>query len=185
MWIFSIYLFTYYNRSQQNQVQAPTFIYLLTQMICWHVLSLWIIIFLCLLIIIDVNRSMWKRPPVFVYLCKTVCWHVLSLWILISLCLLIIIDVNTNRCKRPPVVVYLCKSVCWNVLLLWILISLCLLMTIYVNTNRWSLSFFRHLFQNWTRNRYQHHQIFPLLLRTHLTELFQYILLHHISVTDL
>ena len=34
-------------------------------------------------------------------------------------------------------------------------------------------------------NRYQRHQIFPLLLRTNLTELFQYILLHHISVTDL
>ena len=114
----NICLFTYYNRCQQKQVQAPTCICLITQ---------------------------------------TVCWHVLSLWILISLCLLMRIDVNTNRWMRPPVVVYLCKSVCWNVLSLWILISPCLLMTIYVNTNRSCLSFFRHRFQNWTRNRFQRH----------------------------
>ena len=75
--------------------------------------------------------------------------------------------------KRPPVFVYLCKSVCWHVLSLWILISICLLMTIDVNRSRWSLSFFRHCFQNWTKNRYQRHQIFPLLLRTHQTEWFQ------------
>ena len=161
--------------------RPPLFIYLCKWLVdmCFHFEYS---VSICLLITIDVNRSMWKRPPVFVYLCKTVYWHVLSLWILISLCLLIIIDVNTNMWMRPPIVVYLCKSVCWNVLSLWILISLCLLMTIYVHTNMWSLSFFRHRFQNWTRNRYQRHQIFPLLLRTHLTELFQYILLHQFIV---
>ena len=100
LWIFSICLFIYFNWCQQNQVQAPTCICLFIQMTCWHVLSLWILIFVCLLIIIDVNRSKCKRPPVLCYLCKTVrppCWHVLSLWILISLCLLMRIDVNTNR----------------------------------------------------------------------------------------
>ena len=165
-------------------IRPPFFIYLRKWLVdmCFHFEYS---VSICLLITIDVNRSMWKRPPVFVYLCKSVCWNVLSLWILIFLCLLIIIDVNTNRWKWPPVVVYLCKSACWNVLSLWILIYLCLLMTIYVNTNGWSLSFFRHRLRNWRRNRYQHHQIFPLLLGTHLTELFQYILLHHISVTDL
>ena len=94
-------LFTYanFNWCQQIQVQAPTCICLFMQMtLCWHVLSLWILISLCLLIIIDVNRSKCKRPPVFVYLCKTV-----LLTCAFTLNINISLFTYDNRCQQKQV----------------------------------------------------------------------------------
>ena len=67
----SIYLFTYSNQCQQNHTQATTCICLFMQITCClHVLFISILISICLLIQINVNRTTCKRPPVFVYLCK-------------------------------------------------------------------------------------------------------------------
>ena len=113
-----ICLFTYYNRCQQKQVQAPTCICLFMQN--------------CLLtcaFALNINISL------FTY--ENRCQHKQ-------------VDVTTCSCLFMQICLLKCDS-------LWILISLCLLMKIYVNTNRSSLSFFRHRFQNWTRNRFQRH----------------------------
>ena len=73
-------------------------------------------VYTCLLIIIEVNRTRCKRPPLFIYLRKwlvDMCFH---FEYSVSICLLITIDVNRSMWKRPPVFVYLCKTVCWHVL---------------------------------------------------------------------
>ena len=67
-----------------------------------------------------------------------------------------------NRCQHKQVdaatcIVLFMQSCLLKCAFALNIISICLLITIYVNTNRWSLSFFRHRFQNWKRNRFQCH----------------------------
>ena len=67
----NIYLFTYSKWCQQKHMQSTTCIYLFMQITpFFHVPFIWILISICLLIQIIVNRTSGKRPPVFVYLCK-------------------------------------------------------------------------------------------------------------------
>ena len=55
----NIYLFTYLNQCQQNQVRATTCICLFIQITCClHVMFAWILISICLLLQSDVNKSM-------------------------------------------------------------------------------------------------------------------------------
>ena len=80
---------------------------------------------ICLLILIDVNRSRCKHQPVFVYLRKWLVDMCFRFEYSVSVCLFITIDVNRSMWKQPPVFVYLCKTLCWHVLSLWIF-SICL-----------------------------------------------------------
>ena len=73
-------------------------------------------VYTCLLIIIEVNRTRCKRPPLFIYLRKWLLYMCFHFEYSVYICLLITIDVNRSKCKRPPVFVYLCKTVCWHVL---------------------------------------------------------------------
>ena len=69
--ISSIYLFIYSKLCQEKQVEAITCICLLMEIICWlRVLFVLIFIIYYLFIPRDVNKSKWKRSPVFVYLWK-------------------------------------------------------------------------------------------------------------------
>ena len=66
--IFSIYLFIYSKRCQQKQVEPITCFYLLMQMTCCETcFSFYYSVSICLFIQSDVNKSRWKRRPLFTY----------------------------------------------------------------------------------------------------------------------
>ena len=70
--IFSIYLFIYSKRCQQKQVEATTCFYLLMQITyCYIWFSFEYPWYFYLFIQSDVNKSIWNRPPVFIYLLKS------------------------------------------------------------------------------------------------------------------
>ena len=159
-------------------MQVPTFVYLLTQMTCWHVLSLWIF---SISLFTYYNRCQQKQvqAPTCICLFMQNCLLTCAFGLNINISLF----TYYNRCQHKQVDATTRICLCMQICLLKCAFGLNINISLFTYDNlcqhKQLISFsFRHLFQNWRRNRYQRDQIFPLLFTTHLTELFQNTLLH-------
>ena len=94
----------------------------------------WILISICLLIQINVNRTTRKRPPVFVYLCKLL---VVPCAVRLNIQYLFVYLFKSRQHNHTQATTCICLfmqiTCCLYVLFVWILISFCLLIQINVN----------------------------------------------------